>query len=591
MKEQEISESFVDNDVLESQKINKKFALVSVSVFLCLIILPTIVWGTITLLAPDVAASLDFDTGENRAKAEMPEEIDLSTLTTDLEAYYNDRVPFRAILYTFQNDIFRALEKPYTNHILPFLTNLFYSDYEGEQSHLEEESQVDVDNLFGNEETETLPDMVVGNQGDANCAHTLKSTTVKEATCSEFGEVEKKCSKCGYSELHYTEKAEHTEVLLSKTPSTCLVAGKELYTCSVCGEDIVKALEKLNHTGTLIRTQAANFEDYGYSLYSCRVCGTEYRQNITPRVIDNSYLAPQIKGPTERGTIIGRHNWLFFTGSNSLSYYQGTNVMTPAEMNEWVVVMNELQAVCDKKGIQLAFMSMPNREIVYAEHMPTYSTVITPRRSEVLKDYIDENTDLTYVYPLEEMKAFKPYFRVCFKYDTHWNPAGAFIGTQTLYRDLGLPNMSIMDVPVTSSTKKGGDLVNIGELDKNHYSDDTTYNIQYRTENTQQTVYQTSDGNLVISQCANANNKKNLVFFGDSFRIAMTPFLQKDFTRCTIAHRELLSQNKGNPVSSYDANLVREVKNANILVVSAVERFDYSMLTQAKELIRILNSN
>ena len=591
MKEQKTFEPYVDENVLESQKINKKFALVSVSIFLCLIILPTIAWGAITLLAPDVAASLDFDTGENRAKAEMPEEIDLSTLTADLEAYYNDRVPFRAVLYTFQNNLFNALEKPYTEKILPFLTDLFYSDYEGDQSHLEEESQVDVDNLFGNEETETLPDMVVGNQGDANCAHTLKSTTVKEATCSEFGEVEKKCSKCGYSELHYTEKAEHTEVLLSKTPSTCLVAGKELYTCSVCGEDFAKTLEKPNHTGTHIRTQAASYEDYGYSLYSCSVCGTEYRKNITPKLIDNSYLAPQIAGPTDRGVILGRHNWLFYTGNDSLSYYQGTNVMTVAQMNEWVVVMNELQAICDKKGIQLAFMSMPNREIVYAEHMPTYTNVITPRRSEVLKDYIDENTDLTYVYPLEEMKAFKSYFQVCFKYDTHWNPTGAFIGTQTLYRELGLANTSLLEVKVTSSMNKVGDIFGIGGLNKNNYPNDYDYTVHYRTDLTPNTVYSMSNGNMVITECAKAPNKQNIVLFGDSFRNAMTPYLQKDFTRCTVAHRDLLCNNMSVPVSAYNPTMVAEVKNADILVVCSVERYDYNIIGQARELIKILKQS
>ena len=127
LKEQEVFESYVDNDVLESQKINKKFALVSVSVFLCVIILPSLLWYAISFFAPSIADTLDFDTGENRAKTEMPEQINLATLTADAEAYYNDRVPFRAVLYTFQNDFFNALEKPYINHILPFLYihNLF----------------------------------------------------------------------------------------------------------------------------------------------------------------------------------------------------------------------------------------------------------------------------------------------------------------------------------------------------------------------------------------------------------------------------------------------------------------------------------
>ena len=591
MKEQKVYEPYVDDNVLEAQKISKKFALVSVSVFLSLIILPTLIWGALALFAPQVVDTLSFDTGENRALAEMPEEIDLSTLTADLESYYNDRVPFRSVLYTFQNDLFQALEKPYTDHILPFLTNLFYSDYEGDHSHLEEESQMDIDNLFGQEteETETLPDVEVGDQGDVNCDHTLKSKTIKEATCTEFGQIEKKCSKCGYSELHYTEKAEHMEDLVSIIPSTCLVAGKEISKCSVCGQEIVKPLEKLNHVGVHVRTQAASYEDYGYSLYRCTVCETEYRKNITAKKIDTSYFAPQIKGPANRGVIIGRYNWLFYTGNDSIAYYQGTNVMTNAQMDEWITVMKELQDVCDKKGIQLAFMSMPNREIVYAEHMPSY-TVTTPRRSVVLDDYIEKNTKLNFVYPLEELKAFKPYFQTHFKYDTHWNPTGAFVGTQTLYRELGLPNTSLLDVKVTSTMGKVGDIFGMGGLNKNDYPDDYDYHIDYRP-GVKPTVVHNRNDRITITECANATNQKNLVLFGDSFRNAMTPFLQKDFSRCTVAHRDMLCNNMSVPVSSYDATMVAEVKNADILVVCSVERYDYNIIGQAKELIKILKAS
>ena len=413
MKEQEVFESYVDNDVSESQKINKKFALVSVSVFLCIIIFPSLLWYAISFFAPSIADTLDFDTGENRAKTEMPEQINLATLTADAEAYYNDRVPFRAILYTFQNDLFQALEKPYTNHILPFLTDLFYSDYEGDHSHLEEGTQPDINNLFGQEsEEETLPDVEIGNQGDVNCDHSLVTVFIKAATCTAYGQEEKECFKCGYTELHYREKSAHSEILQSSTPATCLRAGQNVYQCAVCHEQIVKTTEKPPHRPMKIRTQAASYEDYGYTLNLCITCGTHYRTDITPQQIDTSYFASQITGPKERGTILGRHNWLFFTGDSSLAYYQGTNVLSTAQRDDYVKTMKELKAVCDKKGIQLAFMSMPNREIVYAEHMPTY-TVTTPRRSEVFKDYIDNNTDLTFVYPLEEIKAFKPYFQVC----------------------------------------------------------------------------------------------------------------------------------------------------------------------------------
>ncbi|MBQ9085647.1 MAG: hypothetical protein IJY47_00510 [Clostridia bacterium] len=592
MKEQKVFVSYIDEDVLAAQQINKKFAVVAISIFLSLIILPSLVWGAFTLFSPDIIDDLDFDTGENRAKAEMPEEVDLSTITAKLESYYNDRVPFRSILYTFQNDLFLALEKPYTDHIQPFLTDLFYSDWEGDTSHLEEESHLDINDLFGEEteETETLPDVEIGDSGDKNCDHTLKDSVLSHASCSEFGQVRKKCTKCGYTELHYTEKISHREVLISTTQPTCTSTGKQVFRCSICQQEIVKTLAKTAHNGSLVKTVAASYEDYGYSLYHCKTCDIDYRTNITAKKIDTSYFAPQIKGSVNRGVIIGRYDWLFYTGNDSLAYYQGTNVLSNAEMKEYVDVLNELQSLCDQKGIQLAFMCMPNREIVYAEYMPTY-TVSTPRRLEVFTEYLEKNSDLNYVYPLEEIKAYKPYFQTHYKHDTHWNSVGAFIGTQTLYRELGLPSVNILDLKVTYTMRRTGDIFGIGGLNPSDYPNDYAYTIHYKTDVTYKTESSLSNGNLTITTSSNATNKKNLVLFGDSFRGAMCEFLSKDFSRCTVVHRDMLCSNAGVPVTSYNSTMVSEVKKADILVITSVERYDYNIVNQAKELIKILKSS
>lgn len=594
MNEQKITDPLLDAAVFEAQKINKKFAIVAVSIFLSLIILPSLIWGSLMLFAPRTVDRLDFDTGENRVKAEMPEEIDFSTVTADLEAYYNDRIPFRSVLYTFQNNLFLALEKPYTDHIQPFLTDLLYGDYQG-GSQLEELPGLDLDDLFGNETEgdEPLPDMQIENAGDPSCNHTLKDTVRSQSTCSEFGQVERKCSKCGYTELHYVKKLAHQEVLVSTTASTCTSAGKQVFECSVCHEEIVKSVAKLSHNGTFIRSSAASYEDYGYSLYQCQTCSILYRTDITPKMIDTSYLAPRVGGPKANqgeGTIMGRYNWLFYTGNKSLDYYQGTNVLTEAQMAEFKAVMEQLQAVCDQKGIQLVFMCIPNKEIVYDEYMPTYN-VTTPRRQEVFTEYLKNNSDLNYIYPLEELEAYKPYFQTYRKYDTHWTYVGGFIGTQALYRALGLPTTDIRDVKVDAAMQVFGDLFSIGGLNSSAYPADYYYDVQYKEDISYEMVLQVGTEDLFITECEDAVFKKNLVLFGDSFRKMMREPLFKDFQRCTVAYRDLLCSSSGTPVSSYNADMVREVKNADILVITSVERYDYNIVNQARELLNILTSD
>lgn len=592
MNEHKSFDPMADAAVVASQRISKKFAVVAVSIFLSLIMLPTLVWGAIALVAPDVVEALDFDTGENRAKAEMPEQPDLSTLTADMEAYYNDRVPFRSVLYSFQNNLFHALERPYTDHILPFLTDLFYSNYQGDTSHLEEESHLDINDLFGQdtEEKETLPNVQIGNEGDKDCDHELTESLLVRASCSEFGQIEKKCTKCGYSEIHFTEKASHTKALISTTPATCTSTGKQVFRCTACQQEIVDTIPKLPHKGTYLKTVEASYEEYGHKLYQCSVCHLLYKTDIVQKKIDTSYMAPVIAGPANRGVIIGRYNWLFYTGNDTLAYYQGTNVLTTAQMKEYTDVLNELQSLCDQRGIELAFLCMPNREVVYSEYMPTY-TVSTPRRLDVFTDYIESNTDLNYVYPLDEIKAHKPYYQTHYKHDTHWNPIGAFVGTQALYHSLGLPTTSLLDLKVTYTMARTGDIFGIGGLDKNEYPLDYAYSIDYHSNVTYTYEYGKHGQNLVITNAPTAAIDKNLVLFGDSFRGAMAPFLYTDFTHCTVSHRDMLCSNTGHPVDHVEQVLIDEILNADILVITSVERYDYNIINQAKEIIKILKAN
>ena len=61
--------------------------------------------------------------------------------------------------------------------------------------------------------------------------------------------------------------------------------------------------------------------------------------------------------------------------------------------------------------------------------MDKYSTTDSSLYSA---EYVNENSDIVYVYPLEELEAGKKMMPMYFKYDTHWNMAGAFVGVVLL---------------------------------------------------------------------------------------------------------------------------------------------------------------
>ena len=85
-------------------------------IFVLVLIMPTMLWGITGLIG--LNDNLDFDTYENRNKHEFAEDTTLGNLTAEAEAYYNDRVPFRAMLLSVDRTLNDILEFPYKKYII-----------------------------------------------------------------------------------------------------------------------------------------------------------------------------------------------------------------------------------------------------------------------------------------------------------------------------------------------------------------------------------------------------------------------------------------------------------------------------------------
>ena len=700
--------------------VNKAFAISVISIFMSILILPTLVWGVLQLAFPSVVESLSYNTGENREMASFPKEFNPDTITSDIENWYNDNLPFRSALYVTQLDLRNAIEKPYDKVIFPALLELFHASGEDETgnnvldgsggeliteatesetkpSFMEEDTDTETLPIFIEEDTdtetlpvfieddtdtetlpvfieddtdtETLPVFIeddtesdtlpvfedeYDNEDQKNCDHSyLDSTVTKEPTCNEFGIAESVCELCEHVKKVYLSKTEHDYRLETVAPtctefgydlSTCRVCGYEkqsnavqktdhdynvetiaptctefgydLSTCRVCGyerqsnavaklghdwqieseiiatckregEQIYKCINCLEyapetvkipkgHNGPATATVvAATKYEYGYTLNRCDTCGTLYRTNVTNKLADNSYFP--LKLTANDKVVYGRGDWLFYGIDGSLSYYQATNILTESKMAEYTDILKELQALCDERGIELRIMIMPNKEQMYSEFMPIIEVKDSYKRVDRLVDYITENSSVKVIHPKKELTDAKPYYRVYWKYDTHWNAAGSFIGTQTLYKSLGMEYTSLSCVPYSTAVYTGGDLLSIGEVDRSQFVDDVRYDITYKPEITVKSVGYGGQGSA--KSTSSSTNDKHYVMLGDSFRVSMIPFLQKDFAQTTIYHR-----------NEFDV-VKNEVLDADILVIAAVERYDADIFNTAKKIIELYKSN
>lgn len=570
--------------------INKKFAITVVVIFLAMLVLPTIAWGAIRIVAvfePSIMDSFNVDTGENRTMASFPDSFDPQTIAAEVENWYNDNLPFRSVLYNAQKNLENALERPYRNEIMPFLVELFHGSGEPEAPTPGDEVIV---NPFDSEETEseivteteTLPQFVIETEtesGVAVCQHSYSDepTMVLEATCTEYGIVGYECTECGHiGNKSYTHKTAHDYVSSVKELPLCGTKYSETLVCKECKDRVHRELVKKHLEGRKIRTVEATVDDYGYTLMYCSDCGGEFRSELKPKLNDNSFFPPVEHGQT----LAGRRNWLFYLGDDSLKDYQGTNLMMDDELANAAAVLQQLDDVCKAKGIKFAIAYFPNKELVYPEYMPTYETY-PYKRVALFTEYLKQNTSVTVVYPLNELKAAKPYWQVYYKHDTHWNQAGAFIGTQALYEAMGFETTRLIDLPVTTVARNGGDLINIGKLSAADYTGDVGYSIKYKPDVTLKNINPNPINNHTTHFSSNGQYDMNFVMLSDSFRGGMADILRKDFTNCFLTHRSQVN----------DADVVAAVKAADVLVISAVERSDTSVISTAKTVIGILTQD
>lgn len=222
----------------------------------------------------------------------------------------------------------------------------------------------------------------------------------------------------------------------------------------------------------------------------------ELNSNLTSTLADDAYIdSDQV--------LAGKGGWLFYKRADdgtSMGDYQGTSTFSEATMQS---IMNRLIRQRDRfaaRGIRFVVMIVPNKEIIYSEYMP--STVYRTSeitRCDLLYEYLTQNSDLEVVYPKAELFAAKEFYQVYYKYDTHWNYAGVYVGVQCLLRQLYGSYVDISQVNMTlEHSNMSGDLAAlIGMTDR--YCDDLYYNFYEQDINPAQVV------------------TDNLLLVGDSF--------------------------------------------------------------------------
>ena len=589
-KDKNISQAQPPVESPPAPKLPKGLAVTYIGIFAVMLIIPTIIWGALMIacrFSPELYDKINPPMNESGGMAgekiaEFPTTFNIKTYTAEVEAWYDDHLPFRSLICNSYDDLKAAVEKPYNSTIRPALVELFHSNENGGVAELPEETIVDIlgDGTQSPEESEeTVPNFDNEESSPSDCEHVYDAGEIEvEPTCAEWGVVKYSCTKCSHSYREYTAKKAHDYVALTDTFDlvTCGSKYERFLKCNDCGYEKDDSGIKQHKNHKKKKTVKPSYTSYGYTLASCKYCGGEYRTDIKAKLYDTSYAVERVWNNT---AIEGRYQWLYYLGDNSMGYYQGTNLLTEAELAYYNSILVQLNEICKAKGITLQICIWPNKEQVYPEYYLGAEVVNEYKRVERLVDYIHENSDVKIIYPLAELTAAKPYWETYYKFDTHWNHAGGFIGHQAMLKSLDLETANLYNFPVGTSDRHGGDLINLGKPDGT-YTGDTEYEITYRPEITTDSSFGGTGANDIRhTTAANATNDCNFVMLADSYRCFQLDLIQKDFSDAYLCHRSQVNEQM-----TKDA-----IKNADILVLAAVERYDYDIFNTAIQIINILS--
>ncbi len=275
----------------------------------------------------------------------------------------------------------------------------------------------------------------------------------------------------------------------------------------------------------------------------------------------------------------GKDGWLFYNAAgyeSTINDYLCNNLYDEAELQRIAAGYQALNDQYAAQGITFVLMIPTNKEQVYPEYMPdALQPVGTVSRTDQLVAYLREHTTVPVVYTKQALIDAKPEAQLFYKYDSHWNQCGGFVGEQLLREVLQGKKEDLSDYEIKVLPDRYiGDLATVSGLQ------DTLYEYPPEVAGYQPGVTATltsgedSEEATMMSYVSDAPDQRRLLMIKDSFCYSMLPFLSKDF---------------GETLFTTDSTLAKELiaeRHPDIVVLEIVERHYYRAEHQWEELLQ-----
>jgi len=300
-------------------------------------------------------------------------------------------------------------------------------------------------------------------------------------------------------------------------------------------------------------------------------------------------------GLKAQNTYVGYDGWIFY--GDTIPDYNGKRTFSNTRLKKIAEKMRDRLEWCEKNGIKMYFVIVPNKNTVYPEYMPTETyTLDDPdtkepismgeeRAIDIVINYLRENTSVTVIDCREGLMAAKEQYpdeELFYKLDTHWNNHGGFAAYSQI--------MDVICADFPNAVKHTKDEYQIDYFDA-YFKDEAYYLGWYDTLKNDGPVYTLKSGltatmtyrqdsgpygefihqyvqddgyadktDYCIFKNENIADAPTMYMVRDSFAIALIPFLKDSFSESIYSWTLSVKRNE------------IEEKHPDILILEVVER-------------------
>ena len=275
-------------------------------------------------------------------------------------------------------------------------------------------------------------------------------------------------------------------------------------------------------------------------------------RHLSLGINEKAYLACDAKTAEKPKVESGKAGWLFLhnDSNGSVDQYTGRRLLSAAELSAWEKYFNDIQTLSRELDFSWSFFIVPAKEFIFPNYYPFQRAAKTP-----VDQFLEKFQHIApIIWPEKELSDEREL--TYWKGDTHWTDYGAAVGARSILSALGFNRFERLDKVRYVIQPRIGDLGSKLTPPKMHSVALADFDEVPNYKIFDNQIH--NHGRIRVFECPTAESQNVCVLFGDSFSVALVPWITPFFRRLVFVHT----------AGSVDRNILKSERPTHVIFQS-----------------------